>query len=436
MGTGDPDVYKAFAWRFWNLVTERGGRIGVVLPRSAFAAKGSAEFRQSIFELADDVNVTQLLNNRSWVFDDVHPQYTITLTCIEKGAADGAGILHLNGPFPDLQRYEAGRNRMLSFSMKEVLSWTDTAALPLLPDDESGTIFAQLRKAPRLDLDDPNSWRARPYAELHATHDKPLMKFAEKQPDGSLRQAQGGVWPVFKGESFDIWVNDTGSYYGWADPDKVIPVLQQKRQRSARQARSPFAGFPPTWFRDSKTLPCWSARIAFRDVSRATDSRTVRAALLPPKVFVTNAAPFLIWPSGDEKDQAFLLAVLCSIPLDWYARRFVELHMNYHVLNPMPIPRPSRDSALWQRAVALAGRLACPDKRFRKWAEAVGVECGPLHDDEKEDMIHELDAVVAHLYGLSESQLTHIFETFHEGWDYSERLKSTLKHFHAWDKKR
>ena len=53
-------------------------------------------------------------------------------------------------------------------------------------------------------------------------------------------------------------------------------------------------------------------------------------------------------------------------------------------------------------------------------------------DDEKEDMIHELDAVVAHLYGLSESQLVHIFETFHEGWDYQARLDSVLRHFHSW----
>lgn len=313
----------------------------------------------------------------------------------------------------------------LRFPVEEVLSWTDSAALPLLPDDKSGAIFAQLRKAPRLDLDNANSWRVRPYAELHATHDKPLIKFTESAPEG--------FWPVFKGESFDIWVNDTGSYYGWADPEKVIPVLQQKRQRSQRLGeRSPFAGFTPTWFKDIGTLPCHSPRIAFRDVSRATDSRTVRAALLPPKIFVTNAAPFLVWSSGDEKDQAFLLGILCSIPLDWYARRFVELHMNYHVLNPLPVPRPQRDNRLRQRSVALAGRLACPDKRFRKWAEAVGVEFGPLADEEKQDMIGELDAAVAHLYGLSESQLVHIFETFHEGWDYEERLRQTLNHFRRW----
>ncbi len=47
-------------------------------------------------------------------------------------------------------------------------------------------------------------------------------------------------------------------------------------------------------------------------------------------------------------------------------------------------------------------------------------------------MIHELDAVVAHLYGLSEAQLRHIFETFHEGWDYRPRLEAVLEHFARW----
>ena len=47
-------------------------------------------------------------------------------------------------------------------------------------------------------------------------------------------------------------------------------------------------------------------------------------------------------------------------------------------------------------------------------------------------MIYELDAVVAHLYGLNEKHLIHIFETFHEGWDYEAHLRASLKHFHKW----
>lgn len=129
---------------------------------------------------------------------------------------------------------------------------------------------------------------------------------------------------------------------------------------------------------------------------------------------------------------AYLLGVLSSIPLDWYARRFVEISLNFFILNPFPVPRPDRDEPLWRRVVSLAGRLAAPDDRFAIWAEAVGVGYGPLAADEREDMIHELDAVVAHLYGLSEAHLVHVFETFHEGWDYQDRLGATLRHFAAW----
>lgn len=62
MGTGDPDVYKAFAWRFWNLAARQGGRIGVVLARSAFAAKGSESFRQELFKNQVEIDLTFLLN--------------------------------------------------------------------------------------------------------------------------------------------------------------------------------------------------------------------------------------------------------------------------------------------------------------------------------------------------------------------------------------
>jgi hypothetical protein len=82
--------------------------------------------------------------------------------------------------------------------------------------------------------------------------------------------------------------------------------------------------------------------------------------------------------------------------------------------------------------VALAGRLAAPDERFADWAAAVGVARGPLDAAEKQDMIHELDAVVARLYGLTAAQLAHIFETFHEGWDHGPRLDAVLKHFARW----
>lgn len=425
MGTGDPDLYKAFVWRFWALASRDGGNIGVVLPRSAFAAKGAGDFRKTVFRSGCVLDLTTLLNNRQWVFEDVHPQYTIALCSLRKAEPDDETILPIRGPFRSLASLRDGVQREpIRFLASDVMSWTDTAALPLLPTEESVEVFAQLRKAPRLDLDDGVSWRVRPYAELHATNDKRLMDLSEECPQG--------FWPVYKGQSFDIWDPDTGSYYAWADPDVVLAHLQAKRERASRNRRSPFSEFEAPSIADQATLSCLHPRIAFRDVTNRTNRRTVIVALLPPEVLITNAAPYLLWPRGDEKDQAFLLGILSSLPLDWYARRFVELHVNYHVFNPFPVPRPSRDDPLWRRTVEIAGRLACPDGHFETWGSAVGVQLGPMDPDAKSDMIAELDAVVAHLYGLTESHLRHIFETFHEGWDYQDRLEATLVRYRNW----
>lgn len=427
MGTGDPDLYKAFCWRFWHLVAKDGGRLGVVLPRSALAAKGSAEFRREIFEHADEIDVTMLVNNRQWFFEDVHPQYTIGLLALEKHQPDRTPVA-LRGPYPSLERYRGGVVKEPAvFYGSDIEQWNDTASLPLLPSEESAEVFAQLRKSPRLDLDDGRSWRARPHTELHATNDKEYM-------DLSSSECPDGFWPVYKGESFDLWNPDTGTYYAWADPETLVPVLQTKRSRGASNRRSPFSEFDDRqgWLRNPKTLPCHEARIAFRDVTRATDSRTLRVALVPPRIFLANQAPTLLWPRGTVQDQAFLLGALGSLVLDWYARRFVETHMNYFVFNPLPVPRVNPQLPIARRLVELAGRLASPDDRFAAWANEVGVEHGPLGAAEKDDKIHEIDAIVAHLYGLTEKQLVHVFETFHEGWDHEAQLRATLQHFRDW----
>ncbi len=422
MGKGDPDLYKAFCWRFWCLTVAEGGRIGVVLPRSALSAKGSAPFRETVFRRAGSVDVTMLINNRNWVFPEVHPQYSIGLVSVARGTASGQSI-RLSGPFASAAAF-AGRSGLArAFSRSEVLAWNDTASLPLLPDEHPVGVFAQLRKAPRLDLNIEGRWRARPDREMDATNQKPLM-------DLTSRERPDGYWPVYKGASFDLWNPDTGSYYAWIDPGPALKWLQKKRLwAKQRVPRSAHREFQSSYVEDRATLAPRRARVAFRDVARATDSRTVRVALMPPSVFIANQAPYLLWRRGDEQDEAYLLGVLSSIPLDWYARRFVETHLNFFILNPFPVPRPGRSDPLWQRTVALAGRLACPDDRFSTWAQAVGVDCGPLPSDEKKSMICELDAVVARLYGLDEAQLVHVFETFHVGWDYQDRLDGVLGYF-------
>lgn len=420
MGLGDPDLYEAFCWRFWHLARE-GGAIGVVLPRSALSASGSAQWREAILDGGAFGDVTMLLNTGGWVFDDAEHRYTMALVSVRKGQ-EFAGSICLTGPFPNYAGYLAAIRRLskAEFSADDLRSWSSGASFPTLPSARSLEVFLKLRRHPRLDADG-YGWRARPMREFDATNDKRHFEFGLEDTDGH--------WPVYKGASFNVWQPDTGTYYAWADPDHVTQVIQQKRIRQQRQARSAFSEFDADYIADPDTLPCWYPRVAFRDIARATDTGTVIAALVPPEIVMTNKAPYLLWPEGDERDEAYLLGVLCSIPLDWYARRVVEISLNFHIFNGFPVPRPKRDDPLRRRIEKIAGRLAAVDERYEAWAEEIGVPIGSVDDDEALDLIAELDATVARLYGLGESDVRHVFETFHAGWEYSGRLERVMEHY-------
>ena len=130
-----------------------------------------------------------------------------------------------------------------------------------------------------------------------------------------------------------------------------------------------------------------------------------------------------------------MLGVLSSMILDWFARCTVETHVTFHLLNNFPIPDADvNDDPVARRVVEIAGRLAAVDERYAEWAAEVGVPVGSVTDEAtKQDMICELDACVAHLYRLDEDDLAVVYETFHEGADYSERHRAVLGHFRRWE---
>jgi len=245
------------------------------------------------------------------------------------------------------------------------------------------------------------------------------------------------IWPVYSGRSFDLWNSNTGEYYASVDAESITSHLQDKRRRSSNLKRSVFSEFETEVINDPATLACLRPRIMYRDVTNRTNRRTVIAALVPGGVVSVDMAPSLLWPKGTARDEAFLLGVLCSMILDWYARRVVELHVKFNVLNSFPIPDCDLTSdAVAARVVEIAGRLAAADDRFAGWAAEVGVPVGSVRDNAtKQDLIAELDACVAHIYGLDEGDLAVIYDTFHEGADYSERHASVVQHFRRWERR-
>lgn len=418
---GDQDLYRMFIWRFWDILRD-DGRIGVVLPRSAFISEGMKEWRKQLLTPNSitgcskaNLSITVLKNKAEWVFSDVTPQYTVCLSVIHKHASSKQ--LRLNGPFTSINDFNKSRLTFASFPVDEALSWTEGAKLPSLPNANSQSTFRRIRQAPNI-IAESNvnaEWRCRAYAELHATNDKDLFDMSGTRPNHDSM-------PVFKGESFNLWEPDNGqdTYYGWTKSSaETVAELARKRKSSfSRGAKSAWHGLDERIIDDYKSLECLHPRIAFRDIARATDSRTVITALLPPNIVCTNKAPVLIWSKGSCFHKTYVLGVLSSRTCDWYARRWVEINLNFSIFNYLPCPRVPETHPLFKEMVDAAGRLACPDKRFAGWAKSIGVEHGALKPEEKQELIDRVDATSALLYGLTETELETVFSTFHEGWDW------------------
>lgn len=416
---GDPDLYQAFAWRNWHLLRQ-GGRVAVVLPRGALSGSGLSIWRKDILTAGTFADVCFLTNTGGWLFESVDGRYTVGLTVIERG---GDAVVRFCGPFNNAGQLGQAKDALAEVESSEFASWSTTLAFPLIPDARSVEIFQWMRRNPRLDQE-RTSWSFRPVAELHTSANRNLYEFdLEKH----------SMVPVMTGASFNIWQPNFGAPYALVDKEQVEKFLDDRLLKQRSLSRSAFYKLSDA---QMKPRPWQRARIAFRDVARATDTRSAVVCLVPPGVFLVEKAPYLYRSAGSEREEAFLLGVMCSIPFDWYTRRWVELKLSYELLRGIPVPDPELHTAWVDRVVEIAARLAAFDDRYAEWAASVGVSVGSVTDPVlKWSLTTELDALVALLYGLDEAQTTHIFETFHRGWNYQPRLGAVLEHYVAWKEK-
>jgi hypothetical protein len=417
LGTAHLDLYQAFAWRNWQLLRE-GGRSAIVLPRGALAGSALAEWRRTILRGGSFANVCFLVNNQQWVFPEVHPQYTIGLTVMAKTAER---LVRFAGPFNSEKDFLSGADAVAEVPSDEFAAWSNTAAFPLIPDPVSAAVFRQMKKSPRFDSVRPG-WEFRPVqGDMNASGDRAVMEF-------DLDDARGRI-PVLAGASYNLWDPNAGTPFAYARPKVLRTHLARKFASAVKNSRSAYNGIslPPG------VLPMDSARIAFRDIARATDTRTAIACLIPPGSAAVHQSPILVRRQGDARAEAFLLGVMCSIPFDWAARRWVEIHLTFELLNPLPVPSYNHGASIAMRVAQIAGRLAAVDHRYVEWAAEVGVPFGSVKTQaEKNDLIAELDALVSLLYRLTDDQVEHVFATFHRGWNYEPRLEAVLKHYRDW----
>ena len=414
LGAAHIDLYQAFAWRNWQLINQ-AGYIAIVLPRGALSGSGLREWRETVLGTGTFKNVCFLMNTGGWIFEGVDGRYTIGLTVITKSNDHSVNFC---GPFISRIDMINGREDLVHATKDEFKSWSGSLAFPLIPNSKSESVFKKMKKQPRFD-DSRSGFEFKPLqGDINATTDKALLEFDTNVSKNRI--------PVIGGSSFNLWNPNFGPPYAYAEETVIRKFLFEKVKSSSRNVRSAYYGL--TEFSEAN-LPFDSPRIVFRDISNQTNTRTVICSLIPGGTICTHKSPVLVRKIGNEADEAYLLAIMSSIIYDWYMRRWVELHLTFELLNPSPIPQIT-NSILRNRLVEISVKLSAVDERFETWANLAGITPNyRLDENEKANLIYELDAIVAKLYELDENELKHIFVTFHRGWDYKERMDRTVSYF-------
>lgn len=132
-------------------------------------------------------------------------------------------------------------------------------------------------------------------------------------------------------------------------------------------------------------------RIAYRDVASATNKLTLIAAMLPAGTLSTHTV-FVLKTQLDDRSQWALLGLLNSLVANYLVRLHVTTHVTTAIMSRLRVPKP--DARCLDHLATLARRLAHAGLR------------------EPSDDYAGLNAIAAHLYGVSRDEFATILDSF------------------------
>ena len=104
-----------------------------------------------------------------------------------------------------------------------------------------------------------------------------------------------------------------------------------------------------------------------------------------------------------------------SYVFDFLIRSKITNHLNMFYVFQMPVPRLTEKDPPFAPIVERSARLICTTPEFDALAKHVGLKShkdGATDPAQRAKLRAELDALIAHLYGLTEQEFAHILSTF------------------------
>jgi len=418
IGSAHIDLYVVFAWRNWTLL-RNGGNSGLVLPRSAFIGSGTQLWRREVLQHGTFASVVFAVNAKEWVFQGIASGIAVAFAVISKSVSS---VIRAVGPVFTKQELSEKEHTLGIIETAHILE-SASAAIPSLKNADDASIFSIMAKHPPLSSTEQFEFRL-VQGDINITSQRNLFE-TEQDAEHKI--------PVLSGGSINIWNPNHSAPFGWGG-EALVSYLLERAQRSKQRKGSFYAGVDVS---SEDKLQFHQPRIAIRQIARGIDTRTCIISLIPPGSVAASGLHYLHRVKGTERDEAYLLGVMSSIPFDWYLRAWVELNLTFEILYPCPIPRIDTSGPLADALIRNSAVLAAQDDRFVGWLKKLGIQRRDLGSEEVQSMVCENDAIVAHLYGLDRTQLAQLLSGFHRGWDatkpdYVERLDRVMKHYDAW----
>jgi hypothetical protein len=418
LGTkGAFNYYRAFLERDLRLLAS-GAVLGLTIDAGLVGDAGTQYHRRELFEHTN-IRTFGLFDNSKRIFPiDTREQFVI-LVAAKGGTTDAvpfAAGLTAVGQLDSLAEHTTS----LSLSLIRSIA-PDTMAIPDIRDKRLLDVLATTYDGHRLLFEvSPNrGWTANYQQELNIeTH----SQFFGRLPRGT---------PLHEGKHIHQFVADFAepTYRLKPEGDDELDRREWKRAGLMGPMRENVTRFRgerrliEDGRRGGLEVPADQYRLGFRDVARATDERTLIAAVIPPGTALGHHVPFFHRSVQDDPaagyrtlmdaaSMLFLCGVLNSLVLDFIIRRKVSSALTKSIMATLPIPDPPPGSERRAAIVGLAGRLTCRSRAFDDLADVLGVPCGPLGHDEEVRLRVELDAHVANLYGLDKDQLVRVLADF------------------------
>ena len=393
LGTGDIDLYSVFAWKNLDFLNSSGA-VGIVFPRSILTTAGSGPWRQAALKVGS-LDLFVLKNKRKWVFEDVGEQYTFALLVLR---ASPQQQIFLQGPASDAEEFKRLLDQRTVLSDEWVASVREGLGVPLLSSTEEVALINEMGKHPT-----SADQGIRFVTEFHATNDR-------KTFDSGLGQFGQGLAPVLGGKGFNLWRPLTGKNYAWAEVNGADQALVKKLGNQVKNKRSAFYNLTSGGALSAEDLSVRKPRLVFRDIARASDPRTAIFTVVPAGVYLTNKAPYVLLGTAEPDDLFYHLGIFASRLFDWQVKRFVELGMNFFILEKLRFPAFDKQNNLHASISDLAKQLATDGGTVDLWSPDPALfELGiKLHPKVKD--LELLDFLVAEAYGIDSGELDWLLE--------------------------